>query len=576
MHYPCFAKVLWCLARRFVPAGLVLLVLLLWGMPPALAAFGDCADPAYRSRFDDRLHDTPYDCIEVARVTVMTADGPRDIRLLRDRHGDWATTPEVIAEFVRGLNAVPAAAAQLGNFRMFPVTVLLMDQFSPPAESGEGFSDIAGMTGTHDDECLIGLYLLSAGATVRNAATGLVHEIFHCIQFATLDPSLLGTSGVGTGAGGDWWIEGSAEWFTALALPDTDLLSRRLARFDRVSPDTPLYEMAYEAVAFFLWLGADRGPAAILPLLQNMATSSSAAAQQSAMRAMLDERGWLRFAQDYLDKAIAHPLGAPLAWAPADGELWRFDSTRTRTMRLAPFVLMRGWIEYECGHWDNTAEPEPQHAARPESGGAWGPVPASLVAKQDGPLRLRLGALAGTPRPVTLSLTATLEAGCQPCQGTSGIDACVVGVWEESGGGAVEWMRRQFPPGVSIPHARVEGGVTVLQADGKYFTAPRTADLTMLFESSEGVTRGDGSAVYQGSGRWSAEGGKLNMCQDAGTVSGHATMKGLTLPIPPQPPAGNITMDYSCSGNQMETRLPIPGVADPITTRYTRVSALPE
>ena len=114
MHYPCFAKVLWCRARRFVPAGLVLLVLLFGGVPPASAAFGDCADPAYRSRFDARLRDMPYDCIEVARVTVTTADGPRDIRLLRDRHGDWATTPEVITEFVRGLNAVPAAAAQLG------------------------------------------------------------------------------------------------------------------------------------------------------------------------------------------------------------------------------------------------------------------------------------------------------------------------------------------------------------------------------------------------------------------------------------------------------------------------------
>src|SRR5690606_15798256 len=117
------------------------------------------------------------------------------------------------------------------------------------------FSDIVGTTALAEGECRIHLHVLSPDARVESAAPVLLHEFFHCVQLATLDTELTKSGAEGVGSGGDWWIEGSAEWFTALALPEVDLLQQRLTRFDRVSADTPLHRMSYEAVVFFLWLG---------------------------------------------------------------------------------------------------------------------------------------------------------------------------------------------------------------------------------------------------------------------------------------------------------------------------------
>src|SRR5690606_23438510 len=121
------------------------------------------------------------------------------------------------------------------------------------------FSNIVAQADASDGECRIAVYLLSVGATVEHAAYVIAHEFFHCVQEASLSPAQMGSSGAGTGVGGDWWIEGSAEWFAALSLPELGPLDDRIHRFDSVSADTPLYEMAYEAVVFFLWMEFECG-----------------------------------------------------------------------------------------------------------------------------------------------------------------------------------------------------------------------------------------------------------------------------------------------------------------------------
>src|SRR5690606_32516198 len=221
----------------------------------AWAAFGDCNDASYQGRFDDRLAGTGFTCEERLRVAVTTEAGTRHIRLLHDLHAGWAVSPDALQDYERGIRGAVAALAQIGPFRMDDVTVLLMDGF-PPRESddSEGFSDIAGSTGHSDGECLIALHLLAGRAAIAEAAYVVAHEIFHCVQFATLSAAQMSSGATGTGSGGDWWLEGSAEWFAGLAVSDREVLSGRVARFDRLSADTTLYEMAYPAAVFFLWL----------------------------------------------------------------------------------------------------------------------------------------------------------------------------------------------------------------------------------------------------------------------------------------------------------------------------------
>lgn len=539
---------------------------------PALADFGDCGDPAYQARFDDRLAGTGFSCEERLRLPVSTENGTRHIRLLHDLHAGWAVSSESLQDYERGIRGAVAALAQIGPFRMDDVTVLLIDGF-PPREGGdsEGFSDIAGSTGRGDDECLIALHLLAGGTAIAEAAYVIAHEIFHCVQFATLSTSQMSSGSTGTGSGGDWWLEGSADWFAGLAISDKEVLSGRVALFDRLSADTPLYEMAYPAAVFFFWLGGESGPAAIVPFLDQMAGNSAASAQRSAMRRALGADQWLAFAQAYLDQSIRYPDGGSLAATPTDGDTWRWAETRTETITLQPYVLHRGWIGFDCGRWLPRSEPEQGHSVRPD-GDAWTTLPGRIDTRAVDSSRFRFAGFAAQDGALRVRIAGELEAGCASCGGVETLDACLIGTWEQSGGGPIEWMQRELE-GVEIPRGERRNVVEVYRTDGTYLKGNLSADLALAtLDGSEG----DGQVNAQTSGRWSARGGSLNLCQDNLAFDGTVTMTspdGQTLtrsvPVPTAPEV--VTMGYSCTDSTLETRLSIPSVSTPMETQYRRI-----
>ena len=541
----------------------------------AWAAFGNCNDASYQGRFDDRLAGTGFTCEERLRVAVTTEAGTRHIRLLHDLHAGWAVSPDALQDYERGIRGAVAALAQIGPFRMDDVTVLLIDGF-PPRESddSEGFSDIAGSTGHGDDECLIALHLLAGRAAIAEAAYVVAHEIFHCVQFATLSAAQMSSGATGIGSGGDWWLEGSAEWFAGLAVSDREVLSGRVARFDLLSPDTPLYEMAYPAAVFFLWLGGEHGAHSIVPLLNQMAGNSAASAQRSAMRRALGADEWLAFAQAYLDRSIRYPDGSLLPGSPTDGDTWRWNETRTETVTLEPFVLHRGWVEFDCGRWLAGTNPEQGHAVRPE-GGAWGLLPERIDTRAGDDTRFRFAGFAAQDEPLRVRIRGDLEAGCASCGGVETLDACLIGTWEQSGGGPIAWMQREVK-GVEIPRGERRNVVEVFRADGTYWTGKLSADLA--FATPDG-SEGDGEAQAQTAGRWSAEAGALNLCQDRLVFGGTVTMTSpdgqtLTRPVPTPTAPEVVTMEYSCTDSTLETRLSIQGVSAPMETQYRRIEGL--
>jgi hypothetical protein len=381
---------------------------------PAQAGFPDCSEPAYRAQFDPRLETIPYDCVERLRIEVPTETGVSEIRLIHDRNAAWALSSGVVEEFERGLRASADALRRIGPFRLDHVTVLLIDGLPPRDRSSEDFSNIAAQTAASGSECRIGVYLLSAGGRMEHAASVVAHELFHCVQEATLSPAQIGSSSGGTGAGGDWWLEGSAEWFAALALPELGALPDRLARFDDVSDDTPLYEMAYEAVVFFLWLSDEKGPASIVPFLRGMAGSAGAGAQRRAMQSALSEDEWLTFAEAYLDRRIKHPHGTTISVNPSEGDTWRWIETRTQRIVLKPFVIRRGWVEFDCGKWATTVRPDQSYAARSE-GGSWADLPGHIDTNAGDDARFRFAGFAARSSDLALQVKGDLEAGCRPC-----------------------------------------------------------------------------------------------------------------------------------------------------------------
>lgn len=173
-------------------------------------------------------------------------------------------------------------------------------------------------------------------------------------------------------------------------------------------------------------------------------------------------------------------------------------------------------------------------------------------------------------------LTTTARAADSDCAGSSSTDSCIVGVWQKTGGGAVEWMRRNMPPGISIPHAADSGGIIRFAPDGRFWTAPYSNELVIQIESTDGIERYEGNGVAQSAGYWSAGEGRINMCTDtqafAGTVKAEGA-PGPGMPVGPAGSSGPLTQEYTCNSTTLITRQRFPDMPDPMVTEYSRVGA---
>ena len=76
---------------------------------------------------------------------------------------------------------------------------------------------------------------------VGDIPTSIAHEMFHCVQYASLSPEQMATYG----AGGDWWIEGSAEYFANLTLPGRNYHPDLIEAFQSRATSTSLLDFTY-------------------------------------------------------------------------------------------------------------------------------------------------------------------------------------------------------------------------------------------------------------------------------------------------------------------------------------------
>lgn len=530
---------------------------------PARASFPEACTPAYLATFDERFDDVPYDCVERIRVEVPVRGRTATIRIIHDSNIDWAAGEADLARFDAGIRAAADGIRQLGDIDLMDITVLLADDFPPP-EGDERFSNInAWSNAENPEECRVTVFVV--GASPENAMVDVAHEIFHCVQSANLTAAQNATSGFGLGTGGDWWIEGSAEWFAALALPDAAVINRRVSTFDEASQTVPLIRMAYGTAVFFAWLGAEESPPGVMRFLHGMAESTTDAAQRSAMGAVLSQERWLDFAQAYLDRTITDPHGRPVAVNPTEGDVWEWSASQTRTASLEPFLLHRGVVAFQCGRWSTGVNPGAMHRARLEDGGAWASLPDSIDTSSGSGGSYRFAAINARGASATLSVRGTKETGCD-CAGVSTLDACVVGIWQLTGGGPAEWLRSQGMP----DNISVSNGLVHFRADGTFVTAISRADIDQRFHDDVTVA---GQVRSQATGRWSTSGGRLNLCEhtqagDGGVV---IVVEGDAGAIPWGGLPPRVSSEaFTCAGGTLNTQREMEGMS-PMPFNYTRI-----
>lgn len=315
-------------------------------------------------------------------------------------------------------------------------------------------------------------------------------------------------------------------------------------------------------------------------MMSAMASSSDAGAQQAAMRSLLSTDEWLDFAEAAFDDEIVDVNGATLGLSLGEGEVTNWAETDTQTLSVQPFVITTGRLTFECGRWRSEIRRGVSlFETRPlPDGSAWEALPSDINAENYEESQRYWVGMATDPGETEIEIHAEIQAACEPCAGVEEIDSCLVGSWRMSGGGPVEWMRANLPPGVSIPSFNDSDGVVTYRADGSYFTAPYSYTMTMLAEGHDGITRAEGGGAVASAGTWSAEGGELHQCTAAQSMGGSVTVtppRGPSGTMPFAAPGGGpVTWTYSCSRMSMQTTMDFPGMGA-MNTQFERISEPP-
>jgi len=569
--------------RRALFLMCALLAASMFDVAPSQAQFAECNHDYVRTFDVPAYGDDPawsagtIECVEYFRLSFETPAGTRWIRGVGDVNVDRLIAPGGIAAIRDGARLAAQRMDGLGDYRFDNTTILITFSTSEPisTERKEGQSAAWTMPGQGPEtsECHVTMFLLDDYNTTGEMQYIVAHELFHCVQRASLSEAQ-NNSGAAYGL---WWMEGSAELFAAAAVGEQGRWNNASRFDDAVRSERPLYAMTYEASVFFYWQHQQEGLSALMPFLHRMAGHPSEAAQRGALRATTSDSAFLDFAQAYDERSIHYPSGRSLAFGSRiDGETWAISSTGSQQRTLKPFVIMPGWADYACANWENTVSAANLRVRDERSSGGWSGWPAETNGRDTGGARYRSIAFHTGDENVELRVRHNRTAACGSCLEVAAIDRCVVGRWRLTGGGPGEWLQRQ---GIPFTRMNISEFTLILNEDGTYTTGGFNSDFRVQYPDQAGEGQAETQAT---NGRWGAQGGRLYGCTDAGGASsGTATVEsgGVRATAPyasPGPFGASGSSTYTCDDSTLFTSHPMER-GGPMTFTFTRETPrLPE
>jgi hypothetical protein len=522
---------------QFLALGLALL----FNMQPVAAQPAVGCDAAYLRGFEVQnsrgqiiWRPGEIECVEYFRFIVNTPGGQRTFRGIGDISARALLRPGEVARVEAAARRAAASMPALGDYRVDNVT-FLMSVYGSAYETARGSREETVLAWANDssrrpaNECPVTLFLFQryVGNEIQDT---VAHELFHCIQFRSLSSAHWQTyNGLG-----HWWLEGSAELFAMYVGRSNGSTSPFAREFSSLSnAGRPLYSTGYASVVFFAWHHRQSsGIGSLLPFLRRMATTPGEAAQRAALRAVLPNDSLLRFATDFDDRAINYPSGQPV---DTGTDLIKFDwwiaRNDTHRTQLRPFVLTRGMANYSCGVWDNRVQPNQINASvRREADRTWVRAwPSETDCRRPDQQTFRFVAMHTGDANVDMSLRVDRRLACTSClpAGESHIDACLVGTWELTGGGPMEWMARRMGRAPFTRNNNSKMKVTMFD-DGVFRSEAMAVDFQTTLRQRDKTTKYDvrGRSVAS-FGYWSARNGTMRACtldfSAQGTVTGTKT-----------------------------------------------------
>lgn len=272
--------------------------------------------------------------------------------------------------------------------------------------------------------CQIAIFpAFGAIADPEQAKQVIAHELFHCFQFENYyQKTLLRSS--------DWWVEGTAEFFSNVAYPTANAEHEYLPAFSVESLESSLVKIDYPSWLFFQFLANQSGNGAVINLIELMPESGGVNAQLTALASYPDIANLFHeFGKAYVEKTIQDAGGGNLPPSiMVNRRVIRLDESNDYTIPVGDFVLERYLLVFPedtfhtlSDNFDSslTVKIRPYTSRSAD----WMDMPETMIACEDRPY-IWLGTSArGDGSEQTYTLTDEVEDRDIEC------DRCLVGNW---------------------------------------------------------------------------------------------------------------------------------------------------
>lgn len=537
--------------------GLFLLILL----PARAHAFGDCSDAAYLANFDvtERVRSCEIRSLDPLRFTGRT----RDVRVFRINGASHGDDDRWISDINAALGQISFALEALSpRLDSANISILLSD------DRGRGLLRGAhGVTYTGrrlmttfgrslEMECPIVVYKIGGRVSNEVFASLLAHEIFHCVQDATWPDKA-------SSATGDWWIEGSAEYFAQLVVPNNRDTRGYIRQFGDNTAENSLYAppMDYENVVFFDWLHSRGGGDAVIEFINSIPDTGDSL---SFLQRRFSSDDWVEFIELYASNRLTQPngtvinAGQPARYVPVQGDSGGVNQATDAFRGLLIELRFPDQGRYEISIDGGDA----LRAKYRRGGSDWQDLTQVIESCTDQSSATLYVVTTGEPD--SFNINYRRVEPCSTCEIAPQMDRCLVGTWTLTGGGPVEWLRANGMG--DMAQIEVSEMSVRMGSNGRYVQAP----VTVLMQAGQDGVVIDGVGVgTEAGGTWSASDGILNICPQTAAIT--ATVSTPTHSMTQMFGAGpEMLMTYTCSASTLNTTLEIAAGIPPMDFVYTR------
>lgn len=400
----------------------------------------------------------------------------------------------------------------------------------------------------------------------------VAHELFHCSQDA--HPIL--AVAYNSNEEDRWWVEGSAEYFAGLAIPESQPGLAFYGGFVEAIFNHPLYSIGDAGYVFFAFLHRERGVEAVVALLNNVERRSGEVSEQTLLQSIPDfDRLFNQFARKLYD-GLEDESGRRLPIYPPESPVVELTGDVRVPKDILPFTFnARTFHAAENSRYRiEPAEYDgPLQAALADTPGEWRELTTHIGScrrETDAVLVFTSTSRRAGPARAVFPVFSEASARLSDCQ-------CPIGTWSIPSGNMWEFR-------ASINHTLSGYGSAyiIFNSDGTATFHATNVESSYEIPNSGGATNTI-SRDYEANWTWRVEGNLLFMIQNNMTITETVTdrMPGAaervrgprTRVLPPDATSG-WGRAFSCVGGSLRIERParrlggLPGGARPRENDY--------